>query len=159
MLRAYKSYYVSKQQHLIPLYMCWGGDFPLTSNYPFSTTNFTTPYAFVFHNNSIFPKYCNIALFSENKPYTLLKKCTVSVLLNCSTNYLHFLSGAKLLTDYTCGSLAVVVLSTCHPQLLPNCRHPSVTQHQNQLINSSNLLTCSQFFIRDVVMWLLDYAL
>jgi hypothetical protein len=41
---------------------------------PCSTTNFTTPYAFVFHNNSIFPKYFNIALYSENKRYVLLKK-------------------------------------------------------------------------------------
>jgi hypothetical protein len=75
MLRAYKSYYVSKQQHLIPLYMCWGGGgLSFNQQLPFSTTNFTTPYAFVFHNNSIIPKYCNIALYSENKRYVLLKK-------------------------------------------------------------------------------------
>jgi hypothetical protein len=32
------------------------------------------PYVFVFHYNSILPKYCNNALYSENKRYVLLKK-------------------------------------------------------------------------------------
>jgi hypothetical protein len=75
MLRAYKSHFVSKQQHPTPLYMCWGGGgFPLTSNYPLTTTNFTTPYGFVFHNNSIFPNIVTLHCIQKNKRYILLKK-------------------------------------------------------------------------------------
>ncbi len=54
--------------------MCRGGGLPLTNNNPFQQQNHTTPYVFVFHNNSTIPKYCNSALYSENKRSVLLKK-------------------------------------------------------------------------------------
>ena len=73
MLRAYKSYIVSKEQHVIPLCV-GGGGLPLTNNNPYQQQNQTTPYVIVFHNNSTLPKYCNSALYSENKRYVLLKK-------------------------------------------------------------------------------------
>jgi hypothetical protein len=50
-----------------------GGGLPLNNNNPFEQQNHTTPYVIVFHNNSILPKYCNGALYSENKRYILLK--------------------------------------------------------------------------------------
>jgi hypothetical protein len=56
MLKAYKSHFVSKQQHPTPLYMCWGG------------------------GGLSFNQHCNIALIAlhciqKNKRYLLLKKC------------------------------------------------------------------------------------
>jgi hypothetical protein len=54
--------------------MCRGGGLPLTNNNPYQQQNHTTSYVFVFHNNSTLPKYCNSALYSENKRYVLLKK-------------------------------------------------------------------------------------
>jgi hypothetical protein len=50
-----------------------GGGLPLTNNNPFQQQIHTTPYVFVFRNNSILPKDCNSALYSENKRYVLLK--------------------------------------------------------------------------------------
>jgi hypothetical protein len=54
--------------------MCGGGGFPLSSNKPFSTTNSHNALCFCIHNNSILLKYCNIALYSDNKRYVLVKK-------------------------------------------------------------------------------------
>jgi hypothetical protein len=38
--------------------MCWGGGgLPLTNNNPFQQQIHTTPYVFVYHNNSILPNF------------------------------------------------------------------------------------------------------
>jgi hypothetical protein len=71
MLRAYKSDIVSKQQHFIPLCVGGGGAFLYPATNFFKNSH--NAYVFVFIT-TVYSKICNIALYSDNKRYVLLKK-------------------------------------------------------------------------------------
>ncbi len=81
----------------------------LTNNIPFQQQNHTTPYVFVFHNNSTLPKYCNSAMYSENKRYVLLKMSLVLLFVfqyRPTLFYIHNENNAGILhTGDRCGVL------------------------------------------------------